>query len=56
MTIKYEASAHFDMETEIEVPENATEDDVLLAIMNDLMDRYDLFITVERKGENHENR
>lgn len=53
MIVKYEAVAHFDMETEIEVPENATDDDILLAIMKDLMDRYNLFITYE-KGETNE--
>lgn len=50
MTIKYEAAANFDIETTIEVPRDSTDDDILLAVMNDLMDRYDLLITVE-KGE-----
>lgn len=50
MTIKYEAVAHFDIETEVGVPENATDDDILLAIMEDLMGRYDLLITI-KKGE-----
>lgn len=53
MIVKYEAVAHFDIETEIEVPEDATDDDILLAVMNDLMDHDDLLITV-KKGEEDE--
>ena len=30
MTIKYEADAHISIQTEIMVPENATDDDILL--------------------------
>lgn len=52
MTIRYEAVAHFDIETEIEVSENATDDDILLAVMNDLMNRYDLLIAVEKEKKN----
>lgn len=55
MTIKYRASAHFDVETEIDIPDEDAVDDlaIWLAIIGDLESRYDL--TVEMlKGENDE--
>ncbi len=48
MTIKYEADAHISIQTEIMVPENATDDDILLAIMLDLMDRYGFMVNVKK--------
>ena len=50
MTIKYYASGHFDIDTEIEVPENASILDIMMAIYKDLEDCYGLEITIT-KGE-----
>lgn len=53
MTIKYRASAHFDVETEIDIPDEDAVDDlaIWLAIMGDLESRYDLTVEI-LKGEN----
>lgn len=50
--VKYHASAHFDIETEIEIPDEEAADDlsIWLAIVGDLENRYDLTINI-LKGE-----
>ena len=51
-TIKYHASAHFDIETEVEIPDDEAVDDlaIWLAIVGDLENRYGLTIEFT-KGE-----
>ena len=51
-TIKYRASAHFDIETEAEIPDDEAADDlaIWLAIVGDLENRYGLTIEF-KKGE-----
>lgn len=53
MTVKYKARAHFDIETEVEVPDDEAVDDlaVWLAVVNDLENCYGLEIDI-LKGEN----
>lgn len=51
MKIKYKACGHFDIETEIEIPYNEVADDamVLLEVVRDLEDRYNLMIDIKRE-------
>ncbi len=53
MTVKYKAHAHFDIETEVEVPDDEAVDDlaVWLAVVSDLERCYGLEIDI-LKGEN----
>lgn len=46
--IKYRASGHFDIDTEIEIPDEDAVDDlaIWLAIIGDLENRYDLTIQI----------
>ena len=57
MKIKYHASAHFDISTELDIPDEDAVDDlaIWLAIIGDLESRYNLTVEFE-KGENDENR
>lgn len=52
MKIKYRASAHFDIDTEIDVSDEDAGDDlaIWLAIISDLESRYNLSVEFE-KGE-----
>ena len=52
MKIRYKASAHFDVDTEIDIPDEDAVDDlaIWLAIMSDLESRYDLTVEI-LKGE-----
>lgn len=49
-TIKYHASGHFDIDTEIEVSEDASVLDIMMAIYRDLEDCYGLEVEI-LKGE-----
>lgn len=53
MKIKYHASAHFDISTELDIPDEDAVDDlaIWLAIIGDLESRYNLTVEFE-KGEN----
>lgn len=53
MTVKYKARAHFDIKTEVEVPDDEAVDDlaVWLAAVSDLEHCYGLEIDI-LKGEN----
>ena len=55
MKVKYHASAHFDVDTEIDVSDEDAVDDlaIWLAIIGDLESRYNLTVEFE-KGENNE--
>ena len=50
--IKYYASASFDIETEVAVKDNASEDEIREAIVNDLEARYNLTILYNKDGPN----
>lgn len=50
-TVKYHASAHFDIETEIEVEDTNDDLEIWINIMSDLERRYGLNISY-MKGEN----
>lgn len=52
MTVKYRASAQFDIETEVEIPDEDANDNlaVWMAIVSDLENRYGLTIDI-LKGE-----
>lgn len=49
-TIKYHASAHFDIETEVKIPDDEAVDDlaIWLAIIGDLENRYGLTVEFKR--------
>ena len=47
MTVKYRASAFFDIDTEIEVEDDADSFEVWLSIIGDLESRYGLEISVK---------
>lgn len=53
MTVKYKARAHFDIETEVEVPDDEAVDDlaVWLAVVNDLERCYGLEIDILKRGD-----
>jgi len=54
MKIRYDASARFDVENvELDVPDGASEEVMIKAMVYDLIDRYNLLYTirVEKKGE-----
>lgn len=52
-TIKYHASGHFDIETEVEIPDDEAVDDlaIWLAIVGDLENRYGLAIDFRRDSD-----
>lgn len=47
MTIKYHASAHFDVTTEVEVEDNADALEIWLSIIDDLGNRYGLMVETQ---------
>lgn len=47
MTVKYHASACFDIDTEVEVEDDADSFEVWLSIIGDLENRYGLKISVQ---------
>lgn len=44
--VKYHASGRFDIDTEVEVPDNTSIFNTMMAIYKDLEDRYGLEITI----------
>lgn len=54
MKIKYTASAHFDIDTEIEIPDEDAVDDlaIWLEIISDLENRYNLSIDFRKEKQN----
>ena len=56
MKVKYRASAHFDIETEIDIPDDEAADElaIWLAIVGDLKNRYNLTINILEVGEEHD--
>lgn len=56
MKVKYRASAHFDIETEIDIPDDEAADElaIWLAIVGDLENRYNLTIDILEVGEEHD--
>ena len=56
MKLKYRASAHFDIETEIDIPDDESADElaIWLAIVGDLENRYNLAIDILEVGEKYD--
>lgn len=56
MKVKYRASAHFDIETEIDIPDDESADGlaIWLAIIGDLENRYNLEIDILEVGEEYD--
>lgn len=48
MNIEYQASASFDIETNIEVEDDADDLEIYLSIMHDLEDRYGLSVSYRK--------
>ena len=47
MTVRYQASANFDIDTEIEVEDDADSFEIWLSVISDLESRYRLEINIQ---------